>query len=614
MLVDYFINFFLKEPIFGKRGDGSRSTEELIIMTTFKSLGLNSNILESLEDLGFEKPSPIQEKAIPFIMDSKKDLIALAQTGTGKTAAFGLPILNQIKTDGHELQSIIICPTRELCIQISQDLQKYAKHSRGLTITPVYGGERIDIQIRALKRGTNIVVGTPGRVHDLIRRKVLKLQTIKWLVLDEADEMLDMGFKADLDAILEQTPGTRQTLLFSATISKSVHNIAKNYMKDAEEISVGEKNVGADTVSHEYYVVGARDRFEALKRILDSLPGVYGILFCRTRRETQEVSDKLKQANYDTDALHGEITQAMRTKIMDRFKRQQIRLLVATDVAARGIDVNNLSHVVNYNLPDQNEAYTHRSGRTGRAQNKGVAISIVTKRDLRTIKALERIVGKEIEYKKVPDGDVVCKKQVDNFIKEITEVDIKGNENEEYFKEITDKLKKINKEDLIKHFVTHRFNHLMGTYKNARDLNASANTRPESRDDGDNVSLKISVGKKDGFDIKGFFALINSNRNLKGIEIGTINLMGDFSVFSVEKGRADDAVKYLNGSSFRGKKITVKKSTMKATYQKPRYSGGGARRGGGRSFGGARGGNRSKGRFSRGGNKSGGGGRYKRSS
>jgi ATP-dependent RNA helicase DeaD len=292
-------------------------------MATFKELGLNHEIMESLNDLGFVEPSPIQEKVIPFILESKDDLIALAQTGTGKTAAFGLPIINQIKPNKRELQSIILCPTRELCLQITQDLTKFAKYSKGITITAVYGGESINLQIRSIDRGTSIVVGTPGRVHDLIRRKVLKLQNIEWLVLDEADEMLDMGFKEDLDAILEQTPKTRQTLLFSATTSKKVLSIAQQYMNNAKEISVGGRNAGADNVSHEYYIVSAKDRFEALKRILDHLPGVYGLLFCRTKNETQEVADKLKRAGYDTEALHGDISQVMRTRIMDRFKKKR---------------------------------------------------------------------------------------------------------------------------------------------------------------------------------------------------------------------------------------------------------------------------------------------------
>ncbi|OGF25494.1 hypothetical protein A2331_01340 [Candidatus Falkowbacteria bacterium RIFOXYB2_FULL_34_18] len=539
-------------------------------MTTFKELGLNSEIMKSLSDLGFLEPSPVQEKAITFILKSKKDLIALAQTGTGKTAAFGLPILNQIKTGRKDLQAIIICPTRELCIQISEDIKKLAKYSKGIITTAVYGGERIDIQIRALRKGTNIVVGTPGRVHDLIRRKILKLQNIRWLVLDEADEMLDMGFKDDLDAILEETPKTRQTLLFSATMSKSVNAIARKYMGDAEEISIGEKNIGAEKVTHEYFMVHPRDRFEALKRILDYLPGVYGILFCRTRRETGEIADKLKEANYDTEALHGDISQNMRTNIMDRFKRKQVRLLVATDVAARGIDVSDLSHVINYNLPDQNGAYIHRSGRTGRAQKSGISISIITPREVRRIGELEGTIGKKFELKKVPSGKDVCLKQIDNFLEEIEKTDIKNTNNEQYFKNFIERLKKINKEDLIKIFLTHKFNHFMDVYKNTQDLNATAKIFNTRSGEENHVSLKINFGKKEGFDIKGLFALINSDRKLKGIEIGRINLKLENSIFSVEKSRADDVVKQLQGAIFRGKKIDIKKSNETVGFHERR--------------------------------------------
>jgi len=574
-------------------------------MTTFKELGLNPEIMESLDELGFVEPSPIQAEAIPFILKSKKDLTALAQTGTGKTAAFSLPILNQLKANKKELQAIILCPTRELCLQISQDIKKFAKHSKGVLITAVYGGERIDLQINALRRGTNIVVGTPGRVHDLIRRNVLKLQSIQWLVLDEADEMLDMGFKDDLDAILSQTPETRQTLLFSATMSKSVYSIARKYMHDAQEISIGDKNVGADNVTHEYYVVQSRDRFEALRRILDSLPGVYGILFCRTRRETQELADKLKQAHYDTEALHGDISQSMRTKIMDRFKRQQVRLLVATDVAARGIDVNNLSHVINYNLPDQNQAYTHRSGRTGRANNSGVSISITGPRDVRIIRDLEHMIGKPFECKKIPNGEDVCRKQIDNFIEEIEKTEIKEIGNEEYFSEIADKFKKIKKEDLIKHFVAHKFNHIMDGYKHARDLNAQVKPFKERRKDGggggDNVSLKVNFGKKHRFDIKSFFALINSNGNLQEIEIGRINLMTEYSLFSIDKKYADKVLNELNGTNFNGKMVDVCMSNETvSSYRGNRRSGGGGRSN--RKFEGKRrgNGNRSGGGFRRG--------------
>lgn len=544
-------------------------------MTEFKELGLNPKMMKGLEELGFIEPSPIQEKAIPFILESTKDLIALAQTGTGKTGAFSLPILNQIKEGEKDLQAIILCPTRELCLQISQDIKKFAKYSTGITITAVYGGERIDLQIRSLKSGTNIVVGTPGRVHDLIRRKILKLQSIKWLVLDEADEMLDMGFKDGLDIILEETPKTRQTLLFSATISKSVHAIAQRYMNDAQEISMGEKNIGADKISHEYYVVQNRDRFEALKRILDYLPGVYGIIFCRTKQETQEIADKLKQAGYDTEALHGDITQTMRTKIMDRFKRRQVSLLVATDVAARGIDVNDLTHVINYNLPEKNEGYTHRSGRTGRAQKSGVTISIINPRDTGRIRGLEITVGKPIGYKKVPDANTVCLKQIDNFINEVEKIDIKEIGNKEYFLEISKRLKEITKEDLIKHFVAHKLNYLMDNYKNARDLNSDANNTFNARkrmDEEKNISLKINIGKKHGLDIKGIFSLLNSNKNLKGIEVGKVDLRPEYSVFSVEKNRADDVIKYLTRDNFRGSKIDVTRSSAKLSYPKTSYS------------------------------------------
>lgn len=536
-------------------------------MTTFKKLNLNPEIIKSLDDLGFNEPTPIQEKVIPFILKSTKDLIASAQTGTGKTAAFGLPILNKIKAHDKDLQTIILCPTRELCIQISGDILQYARYSKGVKVTAVYGGARIDLQIRSLRTGTNIVVGTPGRVHDLIRRKVLKLQNIKWLVLDEADEMLDMGFKKDLDAILEQTPKTRQTLLFSATISKSVHSIAKKYMNEAEEISAGEKNVGAEKVSHEYYVVNARDRFEALKRILDCLPGVYGILFCRTRIETGKIADLLKQSNYDAEALHGEISQNIRTKIMDRFKRKQIQLLVATDVAARGIDVSDLTHIINYNLPDNDESYTHRSGRTGRAKKSGISISILTPREVGKIKTLEGIIGKKFEYKKIPEGNDICQKQIDNFLAEIEETNIKDISNDKYLKDFAQRLKKVSKEDLIKLFITQKFKSTLDEYKNTRDLNAELKTTRARREDSDNVNLKINFGKKHGFNVKDLFALLNSNKNLKGVEVGRINIMPEHSVFSVEKKRASAVMNYLNGTNLKNKKIILSISSMATSYQ-----------------------------------------------
>lgn len=543
-------------------------------MITFKELNLNPEIMQSLDDLGFVEPSPVQAKSIPFILESKQDLIALAQTGTGKTAAYSLPILNQIKDKEKNLQAIILCPTRELCLQIFQDIKNFTKYRKDISVTAVYGGERIEWQIKSLKQGTNIVVGTPGRVHDLIRRKVLKLQTIKWLVLDEADEMLDMGFKDDLDTILSQTPDNRQTLLFSATMSKSVYSIAQKYMHEAEEISVGTKNAGADKVAHEYYVVQARDRFEALKRILDCLPDIYGIVFCRTRREAQEVADKLKRAHYDAEALHGEISQNLRTKIMTNFKNQQIRLLVATDVAARGIDVNNLSHVINYNLPDHNEAYTHRSGRTGRAQNSGISIALITPREVGRIRKIEQIINKRFEYKQIPSGPEVRQKQIDSLLAKIVDSQTTENLEQPYLIEAVEQLKKIKKEHLIKYFVANQLSHFIDDHNNNYNLNAPTkginNSRGErlekrarnDRDYSNQVNLKINFGKNHRFEVKNLFALINANRQLKSIEIGKIDLRSDYSFFAVDKKDQDEVIKHLDGTSFKGKKIIISKSNQ----------------------------------------------------
>ena len=500
----------------------------------------------------------------------------MAQTGTGKTAAFSLPILNQIKNKG--LQAIVLCPTRELCLQLTQDIKNFTSEMKDISTVAVYGGEKIDFQIRSLKGNVNIVVGTPGRVHDLIRRQVLKLNSIKWLVLDEADEMLDMGFKADLDAILGETPESRQTLLFSATISHKVQSIAKNYMSEAIEISVGEKNIGASKVSHEYYLVSPRDRFQALRRILDNLPGVYGILFCRTRRETQDIADKLKKAHYDAEPLHGDISQSIRTKIMDRFKQKQIKLLVATDVAARGIDVSDLTHVINYNLPDQSEAYTHRSGRTGRAEKSGVSISILVPRDSRRIRELENTIGKKFELKKVPSGEDICVKQIECLLNEIMQGEV-NEANEKYLDMATERLKKVKKEDLIKHLLNEKISHLLEAHKDNYDLNAKPgrdNAKPgkeRSRKEIDGVNLKMNLGKNNGLDVKSLFSIINSNRKLKGVELGKISIMGAYTIFSVEKRRASQAVMALNNTRVRGQKLIVSQAgSAMASSSGPRTS------------------------------------------
>ena len=530
-------------------------------MTTFKQLGLSPKLIQSLDDMGFKEPSPVQEKAIPFILGSEKDLIALAQTGTGKTAAFGLPILNKMKLGGKTPEVVILCPTRELCIQISKDMEIYARHLEGVSVASVYGGQRMDIQIRSLRNGANIVVGTPGRMHDLIRKKIMDLSSVKQVVLDEADEMLDMGFKADLDAILEQTPKTKQTLLFSATISPSVYSISSNYMKSPEEISLGKKNSGADNISHEYYVASARNRFETLKRILDYLPGVYGIIFCRTKRQTQEVADKLKGDGYDIECLHGDVSQNLRTEIMDRFKRKQTRLLVATDVAARGIDVNELSHIINYNLPDQNETYTHRSGRTGRAQKSGVCISILAPSERRRVRQLENIVGKTLEYKKIPSGKEIVAKRLDSFLEEIKEADIEVSAYEEYFNQAIADLKDIKKEDLIKKFASLKLGKFLAEGQNSPDLNNNGNPGAKSpgRDDSNMVEVKINIGKKHNLDIKSFFSLINSGNHKGRVDIGKIKILPNFTIFSAEKDKVDSVIASLRNRNFKGTRLELRR-------------------------------------------------------
>ena len=446
-------------------------------MNTFHESGLHENIIKAIDELGFKKPTPIQEKTLPFLLNSEKDVVALAQTGTGKTAAFGLPILHNIEWKNKSVQGIVLCPTRELCMQITNDLDYFSKYIDGVFVVPVYGGTSIDKQIAALKRGGQIVVGTPGRVLDLIKRKKLVLSEIKYLVLDEADEMLNMGFKDDLDSILAKTPKGRQSMLFSATMPKEIASIARKYMKDAEEISVGKRNTGAENVQHHYYVVQASNRYLALKRIADYYPNIYGIVFCRTRRETKEVAEKLMQDGYNADALHGDLSQAQRDHVMGRFRQKHLQILVATDVAARGLDVNDLSHIINYNIPEELEAYIHRSGRTGRAGKHGISISIIHGREGSKIGQLEKKVGKEFLQQQVPAGKEICEKQLFNLIDKVEWVEVDESTIEEYLDIIYKKLAWLPREELIKRFVSVEFNRFLSYYKDAVDLNVMAKSR-----------------------------------------------------------------------------------------------------------------------------------------
>lgn len=440
-------------------------------MIYFKEMALNKELQSALETIGFVNPTPIQEKAIPFILESSKDLIALAQTGTGKTAAFGLPLLNMLDTTSKEVQAFILCPTRELCLQITRDLTSFAANMSGVNIVAVYGGASISNQQRDLRRGANIVVGTAGRVNDFVKRGSLDVSNVKWLVLDEADEMLNMGFKEELDGILANTPKDKQTLLFSATMPREVQHISRNYMNEPQEISVGTKNVGIDTVSHHVYTTRARDRYLALKRIADMNPDIYGIVFCRTKRETQEIAEKLQSDGYNADAIHGDLSQAMRESVMNKFRNKHIQMLVATDVAARGIDIDDLTHVINYGLPDDDNIYIHRSGRTGRAGKTGICISIAHSKDGRNLKFIERRLGQPLEYKNLPSGREICERQLFSLIDHVEQVEVNDAEIDPFMDVIFEKLAWLEREELIKRFVAVEFNKFLEYYKDAGDIN-----------------------------------------------------------------------------------------------------------------------------------------------
>lgn len=559
-------------------------------MPTFKDLGLKEEILKSLQELGYETPSEIQEKAIPQVINSTEDLKAFAQTGTGKTAAFSLPVLQRLDTQNKNTQAIILSPTRELAVQIGNNLNEFSKHMKGVRVLTVYGGANINEQIKSLQKGVQIVVGTPGRTVDLIRRKKLHLNNIKWLILDEADEMLNMGFKEELDQVLDVTPKNKQTLLFSATFPREVEAIAKNYMHQPVEISAGKKNTGSDNVSNEYYVVTERNRYPALKRICDANPDVYGIIFCRTKRETAQVAEKLMQDGYNADALHGDLSQNQRDAVMQKFRNKNIQILVATDVAARGLDVNNLTHVINYKLPDQTEAYTHRSGRTGRAGNKGISIALTTNKEVGKLRPIERKIKKKFLKKEVPSGEEICKNQLFSLIQNVKETEINHGEIDPYLDDIYARLGGLEREELIQKFVSVEFNKFLKYYTNARDLNdcenaAYSSDRRRHKGNENMTRFFINLGRKDQLNPKKLIELINRQKITDNVEIGEIEILNTFSFFELDQNFTDEAMQAFSDVSFQGRNVQIE-----ITEKRNRRGGrsGEDKRGRGRRFEGGR--------------------------
>ncbi|MBO7581920.1 MAG: DEAD/DEAH box helicase [Bacteroidaceae bacterium] len=582
--------------------DAFKATE-----TTFEALGVSGEILKAIQEMGYVSPMPVQEKVIPYLLGHNNDVVALAQTGTGKTAAYGLPVLQKVDTNRTDTQAIIMAPTRELCLQITDDLKDYSKYIKGLHVLAVYGGASIEPQIRALKKGVQVIVATPGRLVDLMERKVANLSTVENVVLDEADEMLNMGFSESIDTILAGVPAERNTLLFSATMSKEIERISKNYLHDAKEIVVGSRNEGAEHVNHIYYMVSARDKYNALKRVADYYPEIYAIIFCRTRMETQEIADKLIKDGYNAESLHGELSQAQRDLTMQKFRQHRVQLLVATDVAARGLDVDELTHVINYGLPDDIESYTHRSGRTGRAGRSGTSISIIHVKEKRKVRDIENQIKKKFVPGILPTGQEICAKQLYKVIDDIEKVEVDEEEIAPFLPEVYRKFDMMEKEDLIKRMVSMEFNTFLNYYKNAPEIlqpsekgdrrGDRAESFGEKRSRGERRSrggehsrtaeagytrLFINLGKKDGINPKVFMGFINRVAQGAHIDLGRIDLMQNFSFFEVPEQQTKTVLNVLNGTDFDGRKVNVE------VTDQPEGQRGGEKKRGGKEGGGFR--------------------------
>jgi ATP-dependent RNA helicase DeaD len=522
---------------------------------TFEELGIRNDILKAISELGYEQPMPVQEKVIPVLLNNGHDVIGMAQTGTGKTAAFGLPVIQKTDVSRRQPQTLILCPTRELCLQIADDLIDYSKYIDGLKILPVYGGSSIESQIRALKKGVHIVVATPGRLLDLMKRGTVKLDNINTVVMDEADEMLNMGFTESINAILAEVPENRTTLLFSATMPPEIARIARNYMRNPEEIVVGNRNESTSNVKHRYYLVHAKDKYLALKRIADFYPNIYAIVFCRTRKETQEIADALIRDGYNADALHGDLSQPQRDYVMQKFRIRNLQLLVATDVAARGLDVNDLTHVINYGLPEDSDIYNHRSGRTGRAGKTGISIAIIHSKEKNRLRETEKKIGKKFETGTIPTGKAICEKQIINLSDKLEKVAVNEEEIAELLPLVFRKLDWLSKEDVIKRLVSLEFNRMIEYYRDADDLDipdernsrekGGKGDKSERRSDSKFVRLFVNYGKTDGVYPAHIIDLINESTPHR-VEIGRIDIMQNFSFFEVEEQSATQVVNALN--------------------------------------------------------------------
>ncbi len=546
-------------------------------MTDFRELGVEESVLKGIAEMGFENATPVQEKVIPVLLEEQGDLVALAQTGTGKTAAFGLPIIQRAEPWVKKIQSVILSPTRELCLQISKDLIKYSKYKDGIEVLAVYGGTDIRKQITSLRRGVQILVATPGRLLDLIKRGEADLSGVDTVVLDEADEMLNMGFKEDLNAILENTPEWKKTLLFSATMPKEVEAISKNYMKNPQSITVGVKNQGSDNVSHSYCMVKAKDCYEALKRFVEANPDMYAIVFCRTRQDTRDVARKLVRDGFEADALHGDLSQSQRDGVMHNFRYKRLKLLVATDVAARGLDVDSLTHVFNYNLPEDTESYTHRSGRTGRAGRKGEAIAIIHSKEKGKLRRIENTIKKKFEFRPAPSGEEVCKCRLNHFVGKLFDAEVDEEHIAPFIDKIVNTFDEMSKEDLIKKIISMEFNRMLSVYKNAEDINISESEikeddrRSRGKDSGKNgyCVYSINLGRKDGLQPSDIFGLVNRITNTRGIDIGSIKIFNDFCRFEVEVFHEKTLEKAIKQShKYNGKEIDIKKSKSSGASSK----------------------------------------------